>query len=246
MNNFLPLFNIGIKRRSKDFFILFYSIVFPIVVIGLLGYLSSKSYSNDFTSYHYYTIVTIPFCSLMALITVSYSAQDEKMSKTSYRYITSPITKTELILSKFFSCATILSLCNVIALLVAKLLFKINFRGNFLPIIILLTAEIFLVTGIGLYVGLACKNLNFIRNLLNLPITILGFLGGAFFPVGSLNPILAGIINLSPITWINRSIVSCVFENKYDTIWILTMIFVCIGALFVYLTIRHFKKEAFI
>ncbi|HBF6514168.1 TPA: ABC transporter permease, partial [Clostridioides difficile] len=97
MRCFLTLFKLGIKRRSKDFFILFYNIVFPVIIIVLLGYLTSKSYGKEFTSYNYYTIVTIPFCVLMGIISVSYVAQDEKISNTSYRYMISPVSIVDLV-----------------------------------------------------------------------------------------------------------------------------------------------------
>lgn len=246
MKHFFSLFILGLKRRSKDFFILFYNIVFPVIIILLLGYLSSKSYGNVFTSYNYYTIVIIPFCALMGIITVSYAAQDEKTFKTSYRFMTAPITKIELILSKFFSCAIVLSLCNVITLVIGKLLFRLNFNGNFGAIVILLMAETLMVTGIGLCLGLASKNLDTVRNLINLPISIFGFLGGAFFPVGSLNSVLSGIINISPLTWVNRGIVACIYDNNFQILWTVTAIFIIVGIVFAYLTIKFFKKEAFL
>ncbi|HBG8704241.1 TPA: ABC transporter permease, partial [Clostridioides difficile] len=126
MRCFLPLFKLGIKRRSKDFFILFYNIVFPVIIIMLLGYLTSKSYGEEFTSYNYYTIVTIPFCVLMGIISVSYAGQDEKISNTSYRYMISPISIVDLVISKLFSCTAVLSICNLVTLVVLKCIFRMS------------------------------------------------------------------------------------------------------------------------
>ena len=82
MNTFFPLLKLGIRRRSRDFFIIFYTVVFPIVIIALLGYLTSTSYGTEFTSYEYYSIVIIPFCLLMGVTSVVYAAADEKRMKT--------------------------------------------------------------------------------------------------------------------------------------------------------------------
>lgn len=246
MNSFFPLFKLGLKRRSKDFFVLFYSIVFPTIVILLLGYLTSTSYGTVFTSYYYYTLVTVPFCALMGISTVSYAAQDEKLMHTSYRFIVAPITKTELILSKFGSCFIVLSLCNVVTLGLAKFLFDMDFYGSFLAVILLLTSESAAVTGIGLYLGLACKNLDSVRNYINLPIVIFGFLGGAFFPVSTLNPVLSTIINISPLTWVTRGLVKGIYEKHFQVLWTMSIIFVMIAFIATYLTIKRFKKEAFI
>lgn len=246
MKSFFPLFKLGLKRRSRDFFILFYSTVFPTIVIMLLGYLTSKSYGTTFTSYHYYTIVTVPFCALMGISSVSYAAQDEKRLRTSYHFMTAPITKAELVLSKFCSCSIMLSLCNAVTLGIAKVLFRIDFHGDFFTVILLLTCESIAVAGIGLYLGLASKNLDSVRNFVNLPIVIFGFLGGAFFPIGSLNPMLSSVINISPLTWVNRGIVAGIYENNFQILWIMSIIFTLIGLIFTYLTIKLFKKEAFV
>lgn len=246
MNQFSTLLRLGLKRRSKDFFVLFYNIIFPTIIILLLGYLASTSYGITFTSYHYYTIVMIPFCNLMGIITVSYAAQDEKLLHTAYRYIAAPINKKEIVLSKFASCAIVLSICNSITLLIATFLFRFNFHGNLHRVILLLICETISVTGIGLYLGLACKNLDTLRNFLNIPIIIFGFLGGAFFPVSSLNPALSFIIKLSPLTWINRGIIACIYNNQTQMISIISGVLLLIGLIMTALTIGFFKKEAFI
>lgn len=190
MGCFWPLLELGLKRRGRDFFVVFYSIVFPLILILLLGYLSSMGYGAEFTGYHYYSIVVIPFCSFMAVSTVSYATQDEKMHKTAYRFFTAPIKEREIILSKYFACGIILSVCNVITLLLVKLLFGLEFQGKLGSVLLLLTAETFMISGIGVFMELAFKNLDMIRNFTNIPICIFGFLGGSFFPVGSLNPFL--------------------------------------------------------
>lgn len=246
MEQFYTLFCFGLKRRVKDFFVLFYNIVFPIVVIMLLGYLTSMSYGHSFTSYHYYTITIIPFCTFMGISTVSYATQDEKLLHTSYRYIAAPINKIQIVLSKFLSCVIVLSSCSIVTLMIAKFLFRLDFQGNVLMIFILLTCETITVTGIGLFLGLACKNLDTLRNFLNIPIVIFGFLGGVFFPVSSLNPVLRTIIKLSPLTWINRGIISYVYENQVQMISIISAVLLVVGLAMMGLTIQFFKKEAFI
>ncbi|AWB43567.1 ABC transporter permease [Paenibacillus sp. CAA11] len=246
MSQFNTLFLFGLKRRGKDFFVLFYNIVFPTIIILLLGYLTSPSYGTTFTSYHYYTIVMIPFCALMGITTVSYAAQDEKLLHTAYRYMAAPISKREIVLSKFASSVIVLSICNSVTLLIAMLMFGLNFHSNIFRVIWLLICETISVTGIGLYLGLACKNLDALRNFLNIPMVIFGFLGGAFFPVSSFNPILAFIINLSPLTWINRGIIACVYDNQTQTIEFISGGLLIMGLIMTALTIRFFKKEAFI
>lgn len=246
MKNFSPLFMMGLKRRSKDFFIIFYSIVFPIVIIALLGYLTSKSYGLNFSSYEYYAIVMIPFCLLMGITSVAFAAVDEKRMRLSYRYMVAPISKSSLIFSKFLSCVTALMVCNILVLLISKFFFHLPILGFGMYLIVLLLCESIAITGLGLFFGLASKRFATIQNFLNLPIMIFGFLGGAFFPVSSLNPVLSFIINLSPLTWINRGIMYYLYVSDTTILLYTSFLLFTIGILFTLLTIKYFKKEAFV
>lgn len=246
MHSFDTLLIFNLKRRFKDFFVLFYNIVFPAITIVILGYLTSASYGTVFKSYHYYTIVIIPFCSLMGITTVAYAAQDEKLMHTSYRYIAAPISIKAIVFSKYISCAVTMIICNSITLLVAAVIFKIDFSGKFYLIILLLACETLMVTGIGLLLGLAYKNFTNLQNFLNIPIVLFGFWGGAFFPIGSFNTVFAVIIKASPLTWINRSIVLCMYDNQTAMLKITSVILFLTGLIAVLLTVRFFKKEAFI
>ncbi len=246
MNNFYPLFSLELKRRLKDFFIIFYSIVFPIIIISLLGYLTSKSYGNEFTSYEYYSIVTIPFCLSMGIISVAYATNDEKRMRTSCRYIIAPISKFTLIISKFLSCTITLTICSILVLIFVQLVFNLPIGNNVIYIILLLLCQSVAITGIGLYCGLGSKNFATIQNFINLPIIAFGFLGGTFFPISSLNPVLSFIINLSPLTWINRSIMHCIYISDITIVLYVSASLMIIGLFFTALTIKNFKREAFI
>lgn len=245
MKNFFPLFILGLKRRSKDFFIIFYSVVFPIVMIALLGYLTSKSYGSYFTSYEYYSIVMIPFCLLMAITSVAYAAVDEKRMKTSCRYMIAPISKSSLIIAKFLSGVIALTVCSIIVLLISMRIFHLPVSGNEVNLVTLLLCESIAISGLGLFFGLASKNFATIQNYLNLPIMIFGFLSGAFFPVSTLNPVLSFIVNLSPLTWINRGIMYCLYTSDTTILLYTSFMLFAVGMLFTILTIKYFKKEAF-
>lgn len=246
MENFIPLLKLGLKRRSKDFFIIFYNIVFPLFMILLLGYLSSMSYSKEFTSYRYYSIVLIPFCIMMGITNVAYAMQDERNAKTAYRVLVAPITKRTLILAKFLSCFSILSLTNILTLTISKFIFNMDLQGQYFMILLSFTGLTFLTSAIGAYLGLACKNFLMIKNFMNLPIMIFGLLGGCFYPIASNDLILSKMISLSPLTWINHGIISSIYENNIQILMITTCIFAIIGILILWFSIHNFKREAFL
>lgn len=246
MNQFTALFALGLKRRSKDFFIIFYSIVYPLVMILLLGYLTSVSYGGEFSSFEYYTIVIIPLIILMAIITVMYAAKDESNAKTAIRFLSTPIHKVSIIVSKLLSCTIVIFLCSMFVLILSAILFKINLGGNFFMLALLLFTETLATTAIGLFLGYLCKNHGVARNYCNIILMIFGFLGGTFVPVGSSNKVFEFMIKLSPLTWINRGIISMLYDQVYRTIIVSTVVLLITTLVFVVLAVKVFKKEAFL
>lgn len=243
---FQRLFLFDFKRRMKSGFTLGYNIIFPIVMIWILGLLLSGNYTKKISGYEYYTLVMIPFCCTMAMITAAYAGKEESYAKTAYRYITAPISGYQIFGAKLLSCTIIFSICNLLVLLVGRLLWKIYLGGSILKLVALFTAEAFCVCAAGLYIGLGMKNFITLKNFLNLPIALFAILGGTFFPIGSLHPVLQILIKVSPLTWINRSIFLSIYDGKDVTLLITTIILSVAGILLTIVGMKSFKKEEFL
>jgi len=240
------LFYYDIKRRSKDGFFIGYNIIFPVVMILLLGYLSSGSYGKEFTGYQYYAIVMLPFCVAMAIITAAYAGKDDAYKKTAVRFLFAPVSSTQIVLAKLFSCLVIMSICNGGVLLFAKHLLKLPLSTQFLPVFLLLTAETFCVCTIGLFIGFGMKNFIVIKNMLNIPICLAAILAGAFYPIGTLSPRLEFVLKLSPLTWVNRSMFQAIYDGNASLLWRTLVVFAVVGVIFTILAIKLFRKEEFI
>ncbi len=246
MNTFLCLLRQDLRRRSKDGFFIGYNIIFPIILTVILGYLSSESYGNGFTGYQYYSIVTLPFCIALSIITAAYAAKEEAYKKTAMRFLFTPISKLQLILSRLLSCTIILSCCNVVVLLFSMLVLKLPIRDNFLHILALLSLLSFAVCGVGLFIGYGIKNFILVKNIINIPVMAAGILAGSFYPFGSLKPAWETAIRLSPLTWINRSIFRCIYDGNAGFLWMTALVYLIIGLGFTVMAILLFKKEEYI
>jgi ABC-2 type transport system permease protein len=246
MTELFNLFCCDIRRRIKDSFLIGYNIVFPIIMILLLGYLSSPNYGSKFTGYHYYTIVMLPFCIAMAVITTAYVGKEDAYKKTAIRFLFSPVTPALLILARLLSCTVVISCCNLIVLIFSLLAFKMPIGNHILEVTGFLASETFTVCAIGLFIGLGMKNFIFIKNIINIPICAAAVLAGAFFPFGTLNSGLEFIIKLSPLTWFNRSMFQSIYDGQYRLMIITSIISIVIGISFTILAICLFRKEEFI
>jgi ABC-2 type transport system permease protein len=242
----MKLFVGDLKRRSRDSFLIGYNIIFPIIMLILLGYLTSESYGSSFTGYQYYSVVMLPFCIALAIISAAYAGKDEAYRKTAIRFLFTPISRMQIVLSKLLSLSIVISICNMVVLLFSLLLFRLPIGDKLAPIFLLLAAETFAVCALGLFIGFGMKNFILIKNLMNLPIMLAAILAGVFYPFGTLKEEVAFVIRMSPLSWINRSLFLYIYDNSSSLLWRITLICVFGGIVFAVLAIMLFKKEEYI
>ena len=248
MDGFITLFNFGMKKRIKDSFIIGYGVMMPLLMIIILGYMASNYYTgeNGITSYYYYALVTIPLCTFLNTITLIYVAREESNYKCGERFMIAPISKISIVLSKIIPSTISISIFNIILMGICKLLFKVDFRGKFLEVILLLTILSFMSCAIGIFIGLCTKDFMTIKDFISTPILIMGVLGGSFFPIGSLGKVMEAVSYISPLTWINKGIFIMLNDNSMRIYIIALILTLSIGILFTIGAIKKFKKEAFL
>lgn len=248
MDGFITLFNFGMKKRIKDSFIIGYGIMMPLLMIVILGYMATNYYTgeNGISSYYYYALVTAPLCTFLNSITLIYVAREESNYKCGERFVIAPISKISIVLSKIMPSTISISIFNVILMVICKLLFKVDFRGRFLEVILLLTMLAFMSCAMGTCIGLCTKDFMTIKNFISTPILIMGVLGGSFFPIGSLGKVMEIIGYISPLTWINKGIFTMLNDNSIQIYIIALILMLSLGILFTAGAIKMFKKEAFL
>ncbi|MGY5266734.1 ABC transporter permease [Paraclostridium bifermentans] len=248
MNEFKVLFKLGMKKRIKDSFLIGYGVTFPLMLITILGYMATNYYSKQagITSYYYYSMVAIPFCTFLSSITLIYVAREESLHNCGERFIIAPISKTSIVLSKILPATVAMSVYNLIILLICSLIFNVDYRDRFLEVYILLIGLGFMSSSFGTFIGLCSKDFMSIKNIVSTPILIMAILGGSFFPIGSLGRLFEVVSCISPLSWVNKGIFMMLNDNTVDIYLISLFITMALGILFTILAIKSFKKEAFI
>ncbi|MGL5354530.1 MAG: ABC transporter permease, partial [Clostridium sp.] len=216
MSGFNVLFKMGIKRRIKDSFLISYGTVFPLFLVGILGYMASNYFTgeNGITSYYYYTIVTIPFCILLQAVTLVYVTREERAQKCGERFIIAPISKVAIVLSKIIPATITIMFYSFILMLIFKFAFKVDYSGKFIAIYILFSILGFMACAIGTFIGVSTKDFMQVKNFISTPILIMAMLGGSFFPIGTLGKTVETISYISPLTWVNRGIFLMLNDNS--------------------------------
>ncbi|QAA33581.1 ABC transporter permease [Clostridium manihotivorum] len=248
MNGFSVLFSIGMRKRIKDSFLIGYGTIFPLVLIAILGYMASNYFSGDkgITSYYYYSMVTIPFCTFLGSVTLVYVTREESMQKCGERFIIAPISKAAIVLSKIVSSTLVIMVYNFILMLICKFAFGVNYDGRFLEVFILFSLLGLMSCAIGTFIGVSTKDFMQVKNFISTPILIMAVLGGTFFPIGSLGRGIEIISYISPLTWINKGIFLMINDNTMKVYFIALIITLASGIIFSFGAIKRFRKEAFL
>lgn len=108
---------LNMKKRIKDSFLIGYGVIFPFMMIAILGYMSSNYYDNSLgvSFYYYYTMGIILFCIFLGSVTLIYYAREESLYKCGERYIIAPISKSMVVLLKILPSTSISMLIAVLS-----------------------------------------------------------------------------------------------------------------------------------
>ncbi len=245
MRIWLKLYLFYLRRTLKDFFTLGYSMIFPIIMIVLIGWLRKGSYSQDTSSFAYYTIVLVPFCICFELTTAAYLGQEEARKKVAERFLISPISTRMLIITKWSAGVTAMSVCHGFVYLFAKLILRVSYHGYGALLFLMSITFTGIIYGLGLWLGLGMKNFIVLKNLVNIPVLVFGVLGGCFYPFGSSYVLLNTFIHLSPLTWINRATFLAIYDSNPYLLRLLICLFLFLNVGALVMAIHKFKKEAF-
>ncbi|MBQ6886149.1 MAG: ABC transporter permease [Lachnospiraceae bacterium] len=241
MAAFTALLKMNIRRRLCDGFVVGYNMIFPIIMIVLLGGLCRNNFYGGITSYQYYTVVMIPFSIVMAMITASYAGKDDAYAKTAERILLTPVSSKAIVIAKVLSCSMAIFLCSIPVYFGAALVTGIETDNTFYVIMLFLTLS-FAITALGTVIGLGMKNFLRIKNIMNIPIILFAIMGGTFFRIGSTQQTENILLNLSPLRWINRCLFLLLFDGNVTLLIEVSIVLFALGLVFTMIAIYTFKK----
>lgn len=241
MSVFKSMLKMNLKRRFCDGFAVGYNLIFPLVMIGLLGFLCKRISYGGISGYQYYTVTMIPFCIMMAITTAAYAGKDDAYAKTAERILLAPVSRRMIVWSKVISCSAVIFLCSILLYCGLCAPAKIDIDTIGFTSVLFLSLS-FAVAAIGTLIGLGMKNFLLLKNVINIPIALFAIMGGTFFRIGTLDAFGNAVLNLSPMRWVNRSIFQLLYGNSYVLLLYVASALLLIGLISTVLTIKTFKK----
>lgn len=245
MQGFGPLFALNLRRRACDGFAIGYNVILPLAMAALTGLLGKSFFTHAASGFQYYSVVMIPFCIMMAVVSAAYAGKDDAYAKTAERMLASCVEGKTIVLVKILSETIVVTVCSVVTIVLCALLFLLPVLKVMYLIVLLFAALSFATAAVGTWIGLGMKNFIRVKNIMNLPISVFALAGGCFITTGGFDGILGVFVQLSPLTWINRSILLVLYDNQSDLLIGCSLICFLAGCFFTWIAMKSFKKEEY-
>lgn len=205
----------------------------------------SLAKGNKPSSMDYYAItmmtLIIMYCSMSGISAIA----DEKRDKTLTRIFCAPIRNAQILVPKVTGVVIATSLQILFVFIIDKLVLKANFGSNLLPVFAVLLAQIIMMVSVGVGAAYLFKNSTSGIAVIQSAIPLFVFLGGGYvnLELVGVTGFLEKLTYISPVKWINKTILQIVFANDYSTMGTTILICMTVSVLFLGLSAILSKKE---
>ncbi|OPJ63065.1 ABC transporter permease [Clostridium oryzae] len=224
-----------------------YVTLFPYLLVLILGFLGSGSYTGSVTSYDYYGIAMMIYIIFNTSTIAANSFMEERIKNGNMRLIYSPIPKSYIYVSKIAATFVFTGICHVLVLLLLKLTLNVNLGGKNIGFVILILIVFELFSSI-LGVLLCCifRSENTTNQILSIIVNIFSILGGLFFRVDGLGKNIEKISSISPVKWIITDIFKIIYSNDFSGYVQTILIISVISVLAVILCGKFYRTEDYV
>lgn len=247
MHNFKKILGMDLINLFTNPVWLAYAICFPLVLVLIMGFLTSGSYGGTVTSYDYYGIAMMLYLIFNAATFSANGFMEERVKSPNMRIVYSPVRPFYIhfskVLATFIFCTTTYTLVGVLLHFIAG----INYGGMyFWMIYLLMLLSIFFFSALGVMVCCILRRENSTNQLLSIILTLLAVLGGLFFPLESYGKTIIAISWISPAKWIFTACMKIIYDRDFTMFLPVCGILVLLTAVGIGLSAKLFKGEDYI
>lgn len=202
-------------------------------------YVIEKSLS-DFkspSSKDYYGIVMVTLTFMFSSVMGVYSIMRERNSGTLSKLYISPVSKESILIAKLIGTSLFLFLECTIILFISNKFMKVYMGPDLFPILIVLLSEIILAVSLGIFIGYMVKDTQSALLCIVIMVIVMGFLGGAFIPLSSLNSdFIYKASAISPLTYTNNAIFNFIYNSNIEAVVIGVLLNLVISSIVLIIT----------
>lgn len=246
MYRFWQIFKMDLSNNFKNPVLLNFNLVFALVIILIMGFLTSGNYQNAVDSYNYYAVSFLIFGMVEGAMTATNCFMERDIKKPNLRILSSPCGKFTIYFSKI-SASFVFDYS--LHLLVAAILLAagINLGGKNIGWIILMMIPVeFGSAALGVLFCCIFHCEETASTILSLFISVLAFLGGAFFSLDGMGAALASASRISPIKMLLDVFFSVIYDGNLAGVLPTLLIASCFSVVCILCCQKTFRAEDYI
>ncbi|WP_050635267.1 ABC transporter permease [Candidatus Stoquefichus sp. SB1] len=189
-------------------------LIFPFVLISLMGFLFEDLYHTSLlSSYDFYGVTMLFYIAMMSSTVPANVFLEKKIKSGNTRIFYSPVSREAIYGSKIIVCFFVMSVCFSLNIIVFEMTSFVNFGGeNIGYVILLMIIFILFLVLLSSAICVSIRSEEITNIILSNSMSVLGLLSGIFFPIASLGVFFERIAEFSPIKWT----IDCLFQLIYD------------------------------
>ncbi len=193
----------------------------------------------------YYAITMLTLIIMYSSSSAISTVVEEKRNRTLYRIFAAPVKNYEILVSKVGGVIIATLLQAIVVFLFGKLFLGANWGNNLFPVFLVILAEIIMMVSVGIGCGYLFKSHETAFALMQTLIPIMVFLGGGYVNLDlvGVGGVLSTLSYISPIKWVNQTILNIIYANDYSTLSTTLVICLSIAVIFISLSAIFSKKE---
>lgn len=230
--NLLKIVKFDFMNILRNPMLVIVNTIFPLLMIFIMGFVTRNGYNaSSISSYDYYGVSIMIFTSLMICMSATNAFMEEKVKRGNTRIAFTPVSKTQIYLSKIIATYFLGTISYTLILLAGQFIFNIRFGGNNLIYIILLINMVSLFGScLGVMFCSIFKQEEMANSIMQIPIMIFVFFGGTFFQTASLGKIIEKVSYLSPVKWVTECAFQVIYDNNF-TLYLPTLAILVVAAI---------------
>lgn len=248
MTKFLTLFKQDLYNLVTSPGTLGIFLVFPTVLILLMGFLFEDMYHTSIiNSYDFYGVTMIFLVAMMGSTIPANAFLEKHIRSGNTRIFYSPVSRICVYTSKILACFLFIAVALTINIIILNGISLVNFGGgNIGYVILLLINFVLFLTMLSSAICVTIHSEELTNVILSNSVSVLGFLSGIFFPIASLGAVFEKIADFSPIKWT----IDCIFQLIYDgqsiNYWWIMLGLLVLSLLLLFVVHKNYRPEDYI
>lgn len=206
MKPLAEIIKIDFKLFIREFAAMFFTLVFPVMLLLIFGGMFGNKPSKHFNGHGYVDISTPAYIAMIiavtALMCLPLAVCDYREKKVLKRFMATPMPPSYILISQIIINFVMTIVGMIFLVLAGKIIFNLHFFGKIFPLALAFTLSTLSFFSLGFIIASLAPGLKSATVIANIVYFPMIFLSGAVFPTEMMPKMMLKISRFIPLTYV--------------------------------------------